>query len=115
MSKSEKTKLKGRKLAARLIGIRTLIGGMDWEPPAGERGRARQVLVHLADQRALWDLYDDKLPPYPMNPASRSLPRHGSLPAWAVEEVTCSPGLIDDVCVYDCMPRTQDMRPTSPK
>jgi hypothetical protein len=58
MSKRAKTKLKGRKLAARLIGISTPVGGMDWEPPAEDRDRARQVLMYLADQRALWDPYD---------------------------------------------------------
>jgi hypothetical protein len=58
MSKSAKTKLKGRKLAVRLVGISTPVGGIDWEPPAGERERAKQVLKHLAGQRALWDPYD---------------------------------------------------------
>ena len=58
MSKSPKTKLKGRELAARLIGISTAVGGVDWEPPAEERDRARQVLLHLAEQRVLWDPYD---------------------------------------------------------
>jgi hypothetical protein len=58
MSKSAKTKLKGRKLAARLVGISTPVGGIDWEPPAGERERAKQVLKYLAEQRALWDPYD---------------------------------------------------------
>ena len=58
MSKSAKTNLKGRALAARLIGISTPVGGMDWEPPAEERDRARQVLMYLADQRVLWDPYD---------------------------------------------------------
>jgi hypothetical protein len=58
MSKSAKKKLKGRELAARLIGISTPVGGMDWDPAAEERDRARQVLVHLAAQRVLWDRYD---------------------------------------------------------
>jgi len=58
MSKSAKTKLKGRDLAARLVGISTPVGGIDWEPPAGERERATQVLKYLAEQRALWDPYD---------------------------------------------------------
>lgn len=58
MRKSAKTKLKGRELAARLIGISTPVGGMDWEPPAEERDRAMQVLKYLAVQRALWDPYD---------------------------------------------------------
>ena len=58
MKKSAKTKLKGRKLAARLVGISTPVGGIDWEPPAEERERAKQVLKYLAEQRALWDPYD---------------------------------------------------------
>ena len=58
MSRSAKTKLKGRGLAARLIGIPTPVGGMDWKPPAEERERAKQVLKYLAEQRALWDPYD---------------------------------------------------------
>ncbi len=58
MKTTEKMGLKGRELAARLIGIRTPIGGTDWEPPAEERERARQVLTYLAEQRALWDPYD---------------------------------------------------------
>jgi hypothetical protein len=58
MSKSAKTKLRGRELAARLVGISTPVGGIDWEPPAQERGRAKQVLKYLAEQRALWDPYD---------------------------------------------------------
>jgi hypothetical protein len=58
MKTTDKTRLKGREVAARLIGIRTPIGGSDWEPPVGERERARQVLMHLAQQRALWDPYD---------------------------------------------------------
>jgi hypothetical protein len=58
MKTSDKTGLKGRELAARLIGIRTPIGGIDWEPLAGERKRAKRVLKYLAEQRALWDPYD---------------------------------------------------------
>jgi hypothetical protein len=58
MSKSAKTKLRGRELAARLVGISTPVGGIDWEPPAGERERAKQVLKYLAEQRVLWDPYD---------------------------------------------------------
>jgi len=58
MRKNVKTKLKGRKLAARLVGISTPVGGIDWEPPAGERERAKQVLKYLAEQRVLWDPYD---------------------------------------------------------
>lgn len=58
MGKSTRTKLKGRKLGARLVGISPPVGGIDWEPPAGERERAKQVLEYLAEQRALWDPYD---------------------------------------------------------
>jgi len=58
MKTSGKTGVKGRELAARLIGIRTPIGGIDWEPSPGERKRAKRVLRHLAEQRALWDPYD---------------------------------------------------------
>ncbi|MHC4517785.1 MAG: DUF6650 family protein [Planctomycetota bacterium] len=58
MSKSAKTKLKGRKLAARLTGISTPVGGIDWDPPGEERDRAGQVLVYLAERRALGDPYD---------------------------------------------------------
>ena len=58
MKTGDKTRLKGRELAARLIGITTPIGGIDWEPPAGERKRAKRVLKYLAEQRALWDPYD---------------------------------------------------------
>jgi hypothetical protein len=58
MRKSAKTKLKERELAARLVGISTPVGGIDWEPPAEERERAKQVLTYLAEQRVLWDPYD---------------------------------------------------------
>jgi hypothetical protein len=58
MSKRERTKLKGRELAVRLIGIPTPVGGVDWDPPAEERDRARQVLAHLAEQPVLCDPYD---------------------------------------------------------
>ena len=58
MSRSKRTPLRGRKLAARLTGIRTPIGGIDWQPPPDEQDRARQVLTYLAEQGALWDPYD---------------------------------------------------------
>ena len=64
MSRSATTKLKGRELAARLIGISTPVGGMDWEPPPEEQDRARQVLVYPVDQRALWDRYDKVIASY---------------------------------------------------
>lgn len=58
MGKNAKTKLRGRELAVRLVGISTPVGGIDWEPPAEEREKAKQVLKYLAEQRALWDPYD---------------------------------------------------------
>jgi hypothetical protein len=58
MKTTGKTGLKRRELAARLIGIRTPIGGIDWEPPPEEQDRARRVLTYLANQQALWDPYD---------------------------------------------------------
>lgn len=58
MKTREKTGPKGQELVARLIGIMTPVGGVDWEPPPEERERAKQVLTHLAKQRALWDPYD---------------------------------------------------------
>lgn len=58
MRTRENAASKGRELAHRLIGITTPIGGIDWEPPPDEQDRARRVLMHLAEQRALWDPYD---------------------------------------------------------
>ncbi len=58
MKAREKTGLKGRELVARLTGVKTPIGGIDWQPPLAEQDRARQVLTYLAKQRALWDPYD---------------------------------------------------------
>jgi hypothetical protein len=58
MKTKKKTGLHGRELVARLIGIRTPVGGIDWEPPSGEQDRARQIMTYLAEQRALWDPYD---------------------------------------------------------
>jgi len=58
MKARKKTGLKGRKLAACLIGIKTPVGGIDWEPPVEEQNRARQVLMYLAEQQVLWDPYD---------------------------------------------------------
>jgi hypothetical protein len=58
MKAREKTGLKGRELVARLTGIKTPIGGIDWQPPLEEQNKARQVLTYLARQRALWDPYD---------------------------------------------------------
>jgi hypothetical protein len=58
MSKNKRTPLKGRALVARLTGIGTPIGGIDWQPAPEERERARQVLAYLAEQQALWDPYD---------------------------------------------------------
>jgi Family of unknown function (DUF6650) len=64
MKTTDKTKLQGRELAARLIGIRTPRGGIDWQPPPEEQDRARQVLAYLADQQALWDPYDIAISPF---------------------------------------------------
>jgi hypothetical protein len=64
MKITDKTKLKGGELAARLIGIRTPIGGIDWQPPPDEQDRARQVLTYLAEQGALWDPYDIAISPF---------------------------------------------------
>jgi hypothetical protein len=58
MKTTEKMRLKGGQLIARLIGISTPIGGVGWNPPEEERNRARRVLAHLAEQPALWDPYD---------------------------------------------------------
>ncbi len=51
MKTGEKTGLTGRELSARLTGIKTPVGGNDWEPPAEEQNSARQVLPYLAEQR----------------------------------------------------------------
>ena len=61
MSKSEKIKLKGQGLAARLIGIPTPIAGMSWKPPVVERDKARQLLVYLAGERSLHYPYDREI------------------------------------------------------
>jgi len=61
MSKSEKIKLKGQGLAARLTGIPTPIAGMSWKPPVGERDKAQRLLVYLAGQRALHYPYDREI------------------------------------------------------
>jgi hypothetical protein len=58
MKASEKMRLRGGALAARLTGIPTPVGGVNWNPPQDERNRARRVLAYLAEQRALWDPYD---------------------------------------------------------
>ena len=58
MKTTDKIGLKGGELAARLIGIRTPMGGIDWKPPREEQDRARRVLTYLAEQGALWDPYD---------------------------------------------------------
>ena len=61
MSKSEKTKLKGRELGTRLIGISTPAGGISWKPPVDERDKAQRLLVYLAGQRALHYPYDREI------------------------------------------------------
>lgn len=58
MSENDKVKLRGKELVSRLMGIPTPVGGIDWDPPAEERGRAGQVLAHLAEQPVLCDPYD---------------------------------------------------------
>ena len=61
MNKSEKIKLKGQELAARLIGIPTPIAGKNWKPPVIERDKARQLLVYLAGERSLHYSYDREI------------------------------------------------------
>ena len=61
MSKSEKTRLKGRELATRLTGILTSTGGISWKPPIDEQDKARRLLVYLAGQRALHYPYDREI------------------------------------------------------
>ncbi len=64
MGENAKTTLKGKELLARLTGIPTPVGRIDWDPPSEERSRARQVLAHLAQQPALWDPYDVAIGPF---------------------------------------------------
>ena len=61
MSKSEKIKIKGRKLATRLTGILTPTDGINWKPTIVERDKARRLLVYLAGQRALHYPYDREI------------------------------------------------------
>jgi hypothetical protein len=58
MKTTGKTRLTRRDLTARLIGIRTPIGGVDWEPPPEQQDKARRVLTYLAEEGAFWDPYD---------------------------------------------------------
>ena len=58
MSKTRRTKLKGKQLAKRLTGISTPIGGLSWTPPVDERDVAKQLLVFLEDRRALFMPFD---------------------------------------------------------
>jgi len=58
MSKTKETKLKGKQLAKRLIGISTPIGGISWTPSVDERDVAKQLLVFLEDRRALFMPYN---------------------------------------------------------
>jgi hypothetical protein len=58
MKAGEKPGLKGRELVARLTGIKTPIGGVDWQPPLEEQNKAREILTYLAEQRVLSDPYD---------------------------------------------------------
>jgi len=61
MNKSERIKLKGQELAARLTGILTPMGGISWKPPVDERDKARRLLVYLAGQRAFHYPYDREI------------------------------------------------------
>lgn len=58
MKAGGKPGLKGRELVARLTGIKTPIGGVDWQPSLEEQNKAREVLTYLAEQRVLSDPYD---------------------------------------------------------
>ena len=58
MKVGKKPGLKGRELVARLTGIQTPIGGVDWQPPLEEQNKAREVLTYLAEQPVLSDPYD---------------------------------------------------------
>lgn len=49
--------LKGKKLAKRLTGISTPIGGVSWTPPTDECDVAKELLVFLEDRRALFMPY----------------------------------------------------------
>ena len=61
MGKSKKTNLKGRELAARLVGISTPIGGISWKPPVVEQNKARRLLAYLAGERSLHYPYDKEI------------------------------------------------------
>ena len=58
MKAGEKPELKGRELLARLTGIKTPIGGVDWQPPLEGQNKAREILIYLAEQPVLSDPYD---------------------------------------------------------
>lgn len=58
MKAGRKPGLKGRALVARLTGIKTPIGGVDWQPPLEEQNKAREILIYLAEQPVLSDPYD---------------------------------------------------------
>ena len=64
MKAKGETGIQGRELIARLVGIATPAGGIDWTPPAQERRKARQVLAYLAEQRVLQDPYDIAISPF---------------------------------------------------
>jgi hypothetical protein len=61
MSKSDKIKLRGRELGARLTGILTAADRISWKPPFDERDKAQRLLVYLAGQRALHHPYDREI------------------------------------------------------
>jgi hypothetical protein len=58
MKAGGKPELKRRELVTRLTGIKTPIGGVDWQPPLEEQNKARELLTYLAEQRVLSDRYD---------------------------------------------------------
>jgi hypothetical protein len=58
MKAGRQSGLKGRELVARLTGIQTPIGGVDWQPPLEEQNQAREILTYLAEQQVLCDRYE---------------------------------------------------------
>jgi len=61
MSKSEKNKIKGLELAARLTGILTHADRNSWKPPVKERDKAQRLLLYLAGQQALHYPYNREI------------------------------------------------------
>jgi len=58
MKEHKNMKPKEREYVSRLVGIPTPVAGKDWNPPADEQDKARQVLAHIAEQQVLWDRND---------------------------------------------------------